>query len=155
MALHQNIVNEPVSKLDLREPVLCGPAESIRDAVARMRSRNLGCVIVVDIDRKPLGMFTESMLTQLLADDPTALDQTLGENVADQWPCVLDTDPISLVLEAMQAKNVRFIAVVNDDGRIVGLTGQKGLMEYISEHFPQQVMVQRVGSPPPVEREGA
>ncbi len=155
MALQQNIATEPVARLDLREPVLCGPAESIREVIVRMRERKLGCVIVVDIDRKPLGMFTEGMLTQLLCGDPSALDDAVGDHVAAQWPWVLDTDPISLVLDAMHTKNVRFIGVVDDDGRIMGLTGQKGLMEYVAEHFPQQVMVQRVGSPPPAEREGA
>ncbi|QDU56843.1 CBS domain-containing protein [Aeoliella mucimassa] len=155
MGLRQNMASEPVSKLDLREPVLCGPAETVRDAILKMRERRLGCVIVVDIYRKPLGMFTESKLTQLLADNPEAVNDVIGNHLEKPWPWVMESDPISLVLEDMQLNNVRFIGVLNTDGQVVGLTGQKGLMEYISEHFPQQVMVQRVGSRPPAEREGA
>ncbi|WP_425395658.1 CBS domain-containing protein [Aeoliella sp.] len=155
MGLHQNMTDEPVSRLELRQPPLCGPTDSIRAAVERMREKHLGCVIVVDDDQKPLGLFAESMLTQLLADDPTQVDDPVSKHMANPWPCVRDTDTIALVLEAMQMKNVRFIGVLDEDGKVIGLTGQKGLMEYVSEHFPQQIMVQRVGSPPPAEREGA
>ena len=45
---------------------------------------------------------------------------------------------------------------VNDADVVVGLTGQKGLMEYIADLFPQEVHVQRVGTKPfPATREGA
>lgn len=149
------MTNEPVTQLALREPVLCRPGESVRVAVARMREKKLGCVIVIDENQKPLGMFTESMLTQMLASGATTLDEPVESHMAVKWPWVKQTDPIANVLEAMMTKNVRFICVVDDEGRVTGLTGQKGLMEYVAEHFPQQVMVQRVGSPPPAEREGA
>lgn len=155
MGLFENMQNEPVTRLAVREPVLCRPDESVRVAVWRMRERGLGCVIVVDNGRKPIGMLTESMITQLLVHEPAALDGPLRACMSETWPWVKQTDPIALVLEAMQAKNIRFICVVDDEGRVAGLTGQKGLMEYIAEHFPQQVMVQRVGSPPFSDREGA
>ncbi len=56
----------------------------------------------------------------------------------------------------MKIKNVRFLCVVDEDRRVVGLTGQKGLMEYVADHFPRQVMVQRIGCTPFLAtREGA
>ncbi len=155
MGLKQNFANEPVSQLDIRKPVLAGPDDSVRSAIEHMRSANLGCVIVADEHRQPLGMFTESMVVQLLTRDGAALDQPIRLHMAEQWPKVKLSDRITFVLEAMEAKNVRFIGVLDDDGRVVGLTGQKGLMEYVADHFPQQVMVQRAGSRPPQEREGA
>ena len=146
---------EPVTKLAIREAVTCRPDERVRGAVERMRDRNLGCVVVVDEQGRPVGMLTESMICQALVHDPSVVDEPVQMCMSDTWPWVKQSDPIALILEAMQAKNVRFICVVDEDGRVAGLTGQKGLMEYVAEHFPQQVMVQRVGSPPPTEREGA
>ena len=110
---------------------------------------------MVDDDQKPIGIFTESMLTQLMAHGAAPLDDPVRLQMADRLPWVKKSDPIVDVLEAMQAKNIRFICVVDEGGRVAGLTGQKGLMEYIAEHFPRQVMTQRVGSPPPRNREGA
>lgn len=155
MQLRESLSNEPVSRLALREPVLCGPDELIRDAVARMREQKLGCVIVVDDQSRPVGMFTENMLTRLMASSPAGLDDKLRARMAEQCHCVRPTDPVARVLEALQRSNTRFVCVVDDEGRVAGLTGQKGLMEFIAEHFPGQVMVQRVGSPPPSQREGA
>jgi hypothetical protein len=60
------------------------------------------------------------------------------------------------VLAALEFTNIRFLIVVDDRGRLAGLTGQKGLMEYVAEHFPRQVTVQRIGCKPFLaEREGA
>ena len=84
------------------------------------------------------------------------MDQPIEQFMAPRCPWVQKGDPISDVLEAMQLKNIRFLCVVDDDGRVAGLTGQRGLMEYVAEHFPGQVMVQRVGQPPYLsDREGA
>lgn len=155
MGLLQNMLDEPVTRLTLRPPVVCKPSDTVEDAIERMREKQLGCVIVVDKEDKPLGMLTESMITQLLLQDPPPLDAPLQEHMADQWPWLYLTDPIADVLEAMQARNVRFICVVDKHGRVAAVTGQKGLMEYVAEHFPRQVMVQRVGCEPLLNREGA
>ncbi len=156
MGLYDNMRNENVSRLALREPILCGAQDTVRQAIEKMREGKLGCVIVADSDRKPIGMYTESMLVQLLANEPDRIDDPLEAHMAKQWPWVKLTDPVVDVLEAMQLKNVRFICVVDEDGRIAGLTGQKGLMEYVADHFPGQVMVQRIGCTPYTQqREGA
>ena len=101
-------------------------------------------------------MVTESMIVQLLVHDPGCLKDEARLHMAEQWPRVKATDPVAEVVEAMEIKNVRFLCVVDEEGRVIGLTGQKGLMEYVADHFPQQVMVQRVGCPPSLHsREGA
>ena len=156
MGLQENMLNEPISGLALREAITVQPDLSVRDSVLRMREKKLGCVIVVDADSKPIGMFTEAMLRNLLVEDRATLNETVQKHMADQFPWVEMTDPVVTVLEAMQTKNHRFVCVVDDEGRVVGLTGQKGLMEYIADHFPQQVLTQRAGAKPPLsEREGA
>ena len=144
MGLFVNINNERVRDLNLREPVLAKPDDKLRDVVRAMRKLNLGCAILVDDDRKPAGMLTESILTQIVALNSSAMDENVGAHAAEVWPQVTLDDPIAAVLEALEIKNVRFLSVVDASGRIAGLTGQKGLMEYIADHFPK-VTVQRVG----------
>lgn len=156
MGLRENMQSEPLSTLALREPVTAPADATIREAIEQMRSKKLGCVVIVDDAGKPTGMFTESMLTQLLTRDPTDVEQRVADHMAQRWPQVKLTDPIEDVLDALHLKNVRFLCVVDDEGRLVGLTGQKGLMEYVADHFPGQVMVQRIGGTPfPDKREGA
>jgi CBS domain-containing protein len=156
MGLYENIRNEPVSRLALREPAVVSVDASVRDAIGCMRQRRLGCAIVVDVDRKPLGLFAESKLTRLLSETPGAVYDPILDHADKDWPTVRLSDPISRVLSALERANTRFLIVVDDQGRLAGLTGQKGLMEYIAEHFLRQVVVQRIGGKPyPANREGA
>jgi len=156
MGLRQNAQTDPVSRLNLREPILVSRNSTIREAIEKMRQGKLGCVIVVDDDRKPQGLFTEAMLRGLLLQSPAIVGEPVADRMATVFPWVQIDDPVETVLEAMELKNHRFVVVVDQEHRVVGLTGQKGLMEYIAEHFPQEVMVQRVGTKPyPSQREGA
>lgn len=155
MGLNENLMTDHVSDLAIREPVCCRPDEDLRAAIQRMRDRNLGCAIVVDDQHKPVGIVTESMITQKLANNSSAIAGQVSQHMAENCPWVNLSDPVALVLDAMQTQNTRFLCVVDDSGKVVGLTGQKGLMEFVADHFPQQVLVQRVGAMPSTEREGA
>jgi CBS domain-containing protein len=156
MGLQENLRIERVGQLKLRDPVTVRKNTLVRDAVTLMRNQNIGCAIVIDGERKPIGIFTESMLTEMLAHDVAALNQPLEKHMAERCPWVKTTDPIADVLEAMQLKNTRLLCVVDEQGCVVGLTGQRGLMEYVAEHFPGEVMVQRIGQPSYLsDREGA
>ena len=156
MGLHLNMRTEPVSKLALREAILTRPDETVRHAVQRMRDKQLGCVFIVDGDRKPIGVFTESILNRLLVIRPQAIDDPLSRHMDPEVCCVRLTDPIHCLCAAMQDQDLRFVCVVDDEGRASWLTGQRGLVEYMAEHFPGHVMVQRIGCAPQIhEREGA
>jgi CBS domain-containing protein len=121
-----------------------------------MRKQNIGCAIVVNDEQNPIGIFTESMLTELLSLGPVAFDKPIKNFMAERCPWTTTADPISDVLDAMQLKNIRLLCVVDENKKVVGLTGQRGLMEYVAEHFPGQVTVQRIGQPPYLsDREGA
>ena len=156
MGLQENFRKERIDQLTLREPVTVPANTLVRDAVVLMQKKNIGCAIVIDGDRKPIGMFTESMLTEMLSHDDAAINEPLEKHMAERCPWVKKTDPISDVLGAMLLNNTRLLCVVDEKGRVAGLTGQRGLMEYVAEHFPGEVMVQRIGQPSYLsDREGA
>lgn len=156
MGLFENMTRDSVRDLNLRDPVLVSAEQTIRDVAKALRSKGIGCAIVVDDEQKPTGMFTESMLSQLVVKNPSAVDEAVGDHAAKRWPQVCVTDHVASVLDALEVKNTRFLSVVDESGKAIGLAGQKGLMEYIADHFPNQVMVQRVGQKSQTDqREGA
>lgn len=156
MGLFENIQTDRVSELACREPVLVRPDQPIREVVEAMREGGLGCAVLVDDEQRPKGVFVERTLTQLLAGNPEALNDPVSDHVEPQWPQVSINDPIASVLKALVTSNTRFLPVVDDEGKVIKLTGQKGLMEFIADHFPDQVTAQRVGQKPYMqEREGA
>lgn len=156
MGLMEQLGTDKVRSMNLRKPIVLKPDATVRTAILAMREGRLGCAVVVDEDHKPLGMFTEGQLREELPVNPGMVDRPVEHYMADRFPWVNEEDSVETVLDAMQVNNTRFVCVVDNDGRLVGLTGQKGLMEYVAETFPRQVMVQRVGGTPyPADREGA
>ena len=143
MSLEGDLRTDNVTRLRLRDPITATPDETISDAILKMRSQNLGCVIVVR-DRKPVGLFTEAMLRTQLQQSRDIINDTLENQMAKTFPWVRTSDTIDTVVDAMEQKNVRFVAVVDDKGELVGLTGQKGLMEYVAEHFPREILTHDV-----------
>ncbi len=155
MGLRENLLTESISQLPLREAIVVDPAVPICDAVMLMRNKRLGCVIVAEEDRIPIGVFTERELVQLLVRDASLLDEPVRSHLVSSWAIVKQSDPIAKALEAMQNDCMRFVCVIDDGGQAVALTGLKGLMEYIVEHFPQAVLTQTPGTKTVKEREGA
>lgn len=156
MSLLKNMQTNPVSSLSLRPVIRCQLSDTVRTAILRMREGKLGCVVVVDDDDRPQGIFTEAMLRRQLVVNPGVVDKGLEGQMAAAFPWVRTSDSVETVLDAMESKNTRFLVVVDDDDKTVGLTGQKGLMEYVAEYFPGEVMVQRIGGKGfPDQREGA
>jgi CBS domain-containing protein len=155
--LRQNLQSECVSDLPCREAILISPETSVRQAAEIMQAKKLGCATVIDAEGKPIGIFTERTLIDLLLHQPDNLGRILvRDHLEKEWFCVRSTDPISAVLDLIQNRGARFICELDENGRAKGLTGQKGLSEYIADYFPGQVMVQRIGGQPGMEsREGA
>ncbi len=146
MGLRRNILNEPVSELELRELIAVNPETPVREALKKMRDKQLGCVVVIDDQGRPLGKFTERLLVKLLLEHPGSLDQPVSKHMSSTWDAVKKSEPIAKVIDAMQSQKLRFIVVLDDQGKAVAITGQKGVMEYIADHFPRQIKVQRMSS---------
>ena len=138
MGLRENIKTDSVEELAVRDLI----AVKKTATVELMRKRRLGCVIVVDGNGKPIGKFTERQLLKLLLNESSPLDKSIAKVMYDDPNAISINAPIQKMVELMEAKRLRFICVTDEKGKAVGLSGQKGLMEYIAEHFPRQVKAQ-------------
>ncbi len=156
MTLHKELADFTIGSLTLRTPVTVQSGTTLRVAVAQMRAQQLGCAVLVDDDRHPVGIFTEQTLLKALVNG-TALDSATVDDFQDPaFLTVTASDPVADIWNAVIGDGVRFVCVTDAAGELVGLTGQRGLAEHISECCPQQVMVQRLGGQSVMqEREGA
>jgi predicted transcriptional regulator len=103
-----------------------------------------------------VGVFTEQSVIRMLAEG-AQLDETAVSDYCDPHFFVARaSEPIETVWKSVAQSGARFICVTDDDGRLVGLTGQRGLAEYLCDCYAGQVTVQRLGSAPwMLQREGA
>ena len=158
MGLYDDIVNQRVRSLSLREAIVVPPDRPVGEVIRLMREKGLGCAFVVGAASRPLGAFTQGVVTRSLRSRKISMDDSVGDHLDERWACVRLDDPIRSVLDAMVSRRVRFVCVTDDDGRVAALTGQKGLLEYMAEYFPTHVqnIVHRVGAEAiPLKREGA
>lgn len=156
MGLCQSFETEPVGALRLRTALTVSPLATVREAIELMREHQLGCVFVVDRHERPIGMFHERILLRLLDENPGALDDSVARHLDKRCNCVRSDEPIGVALWKVEARDMRFIGVVDAEGCLVALTGEKGLMEFVADHFPRQVMVARPGMQhQSLQREGA
>lgn len=146
MGLREDILRESVTELEWRDVIRMKPTDTVRKTVETMRKERLGCVVICDDDGKVVGKFTERDLIRLLLINAEAMDEEVGHHMSGTWGVIRKGDPIAQVIDLMQEKKLRFVIVVDEDGKPVGLTGQKGVMEYIVDHFPRQVKVQMMES---------
>jgi len=156
MQFVEDLQSERVGALPIRDAV-CLPGETIiRGAIARMRAANLGCVVIVDVCGRPTGIFTEKSLMDVLLDCDSLDTCTISRYADPSFLAVRHDDSVQEVWDAVQRDGLRFICVVDDNGYPIGVTGQRGLSEYFSDYFPQEVLVQRIGGTPwTSQREGA
>ena len=101
-------------------------------------------------------MFTEQSVIRMLVEG-ASLDTTPVHTFAQtEFATVRTRDPILAAWKAVVQSGQRYVCVTNDEGQLVGLSGQRSLAEYVCDCFAKQIAVQRLGSAPwMLEREGA
>jgi len=156
MGLKRNLLEDSLEAIDVR-PLIALPADAtVRQAVEAMRRERLGCVVVLDRAGKLEGAFTERSLIELLLERPEDIEAPLRDHLRQDLICLCRSESVGRLLEIMRDQEVRFVCVEDAAGRPWGLTGQKGLIEYIVDHFPRQIKVQVMeGKPYMDQREGA
>jgi CBS domain-containing protein len=156
MGFREQLEQEPTSSLPLRDAVVVHSGTLVRAAVAEMRTHSLGCAVIVDSAGVPSGIFTEQSVIELLVQNASLDDRPIQDFADPSFVSVRSSEPISRVWDAIQLAGARFVCVTDDDGRLIGITGHRGVAEYLADCFAEQVTVQRLGSTPWMQnREGA
>lgn len=157
MGLRQELFEEPISALKFRELIRITPRTTVRESITKMRAASLGCCVVVDDHARPIGMFNEKMLMKLMTLQPQALDDRVETFMTRRMAVMYPDEPIAKLINILQQKKLRWVCVCDrQTDEPIAITGPKGVMEYVVDHFPRQVLVQSMTSKMHVdEREGA
>jgi CBS domain-containing protein len=135
------LLAEPIKNLHRRAGrVAVPPGTTIGEAARIMKVHRVGCVLVEEQGRL-IGIFTErDILTKLVGTgyDPAAVSV---DGVMTRSPETLTPeDPIAFALHRMSVGGFRHIPLVDASGRPVGILSVKDILDYLAEHFPQEVL---------------
>ena len=98
-----------------------GPEESLQTAAQRMRDRNIGTLPVCDQDRL-VGMLTDrDIVVRAVADGRSPDTTRVGDMMTQGVNCCFEDDDVTEAGRLMQEKQIRRLAVLNHDNRLVGI----------------------------------
>ena len=135
--LDQQMIREPVWRLNPRPPITLPPTATLRDAIQRMRECRIGCVLIVERDVL-VGILTERDL--LLKLDATGLDEPVRALMTPDPESLAPEDPIVYALNKMSVGGFRHVPLVDPQGCPVGVVSVKDIVDYIVDFFASEVL---------------
>ncbi len=96
------------------------PETGVREAVLAMTSARSGSALVVDSDRRLIGLLSDGDLRRGLSRDPETLSRKVSEIMTCSPVTVRDTQLAAEVLRLYEEKSIDDIPVVDANGRLVG-----------------------------------
>ena len=127
-----------VGRICTRTVDVAAPDETTQAAAERMKTRNVGTLIVVDSHQRPIGIVTDRDLALCVVAQglsPTATDL---ETVMSKLPeSVTEDTPIESAIGIMRRGSHRRLPVVNDDGQLLGLVTLDDILSLLSEEFQE------------------
>jgi CBS domain-containing protein len=124
--IEQQLLLRSLASLNRRPPVACTPGTPLRAALAQMQVADVGTIVVVDADNRPLGIFT---LTDLLAR-VVMPGRSLEGPVADvmtQGAVGLDASATAQEALALMAGRGLHQVLVTQAGRLAGVVSERDL----------------------------
>ncbi len=121
-----------ISRLTTHEPITVPPDATVRMAAERMEAKDVGTVIVVDEEDRPVGIVTDrDLVLRCLAKglDP---ERTRVDAVMSREPVPISQDAsIGDAIALMRHGNFRRIVVVAADGRLEGIATMDDVMQLL------------------------
>jgi CBS domain-containing protein len=138
MELARDLKVESVARLHPTPPFSVPPTATAADAVALMRQRRVGCLLVCENGRV-VGVFTERDLMRRVLAAGRSLATPVADCMTPDPVVVRPKEPIGAAVRRMEEGGYRHQPVVDEDGRPLGVLSVKRIVHYLAEHFPATV----------------
>jgi CBS domain-containing protein len=130
--VERSLMEDPVSRLRPRAPVLAGPDTTVRDAMRMMLARDIGALMVVDDQGKLLGIFSErDLLTKVAGVHEAYQELPVRQFMTPRPEAVSATDPLAFALHKMDVGGYRHMPVVQG-GVPVGMLSVRDMLRHIT-----------------------
>ena len=96
------------------------PEQTIRDALGVLAQHNIGCLVVVDESRRPVGMLSERDIVRTAVKNEALFTHTVSELMTRNLILGTPGDDISAAGSTMVERRIRHLPVM-DGGKLVGI----------------------------------
>ncbi len=137
--LDSTTLHKPLKYLRVKKPLSLAPTDAVSEAVALMKAKNIGCVLVTEHERL-VGIFTERDVLTKITGVKNYEYLTLRDVMTSRVEAFQPDDSLAFVLNAMHIGGYRHVPVVDGDGKPVAVISVKDIIAFILEHFAEDVL---------------
>ena len=101
---------------------------TVSQALSDMARESLSCLVIAQDDR-PVGILTERDVARLLVDRGDVWQLKVEEVMSSPVQTLSQQTPVHEAAKIMQQEKIRRVVVVDEDGKIVGLTTQSDIVK--------------------------
>jgi CBS domain-containing protein len=125
-----------IGRICIREVDTAGPKESVLDIARRMRDRQVGTLVVVDDQARPMGLVTDrDIVTRAVASGREAALTPVVDIMTPMPTTVLQDSSIEAALGHMRVGRLRRLPVVSGSGALVGIITLDDILALLAEEF--------------------
>lgn len=119
------------------EPVTIAPDTPLGEVLEIMEQRKISCLLTVDEQRRPTGIFTEQDAVRLLVPVPGEHlpPQTMADVMHQPVLAMLSTTDYRDAYREMMARRYRHLAVVDALGKLVGVVSEGDFMHHMGFEY--------------------
>jgi CBS domain-containing protein len=107
------------------------PDDSLAEVARGMLKHNVGTMVIVDDDRRPVGMVTDRDLVMALAVRELSPKTQVRKVMSPHVLAVVEDMSIDATTRSMKEHNVRRLPVVDKENRVVGIVTLDDLLRYL------------------------
>ncbi len=140
------LLNDAVNVLAPTEPIRLLETASVHEAVTTMLANRRAAVVIVDAERRLIGIFTErDVLTRVVGQGRDVHRTTLGEVMTRDPEALSPQDRICYAVNRMNNAGYRTVPLVDADRRPIGIVTVSDVVKWLAEIFPEAVLNLRPG----------
>jgi CBS domain-containing protein len=132
--VEQGIAGHAISVLCPRAPVCVPPDTLVRDVLAEMAEKNIGCVLVEE-NATLLGVFSERDVLNKVSLDRANLDRPVIEFMTRSPATATKTDSIGFVLQTMDLGGYRHLPIVNSCNIATGIISSRDVLRFLTVRY--------------------
>lgn len=124
-----------VIDLAVHEVATITAEKTIQECAAQMRSEHVGSLVVIDDDRRPVGMITDrDIAIEVVARKLYPAQATVGSIMTAPVVTASPNEGMVSALARMREHGIRRLPIVSEeDGTIVGVLSNSNLIEELSD----------------------
>jgi CBS domain-containing protein len=121
----------------VRDVLTCAPNTTIRHAASLMSQRNVGSILIVDEERRPIGIVTDSDLRSKVVGQGRDVSGLISEIMSSPVLTVDDQTTLSLLIATVMKKHLHHFAVTEDGTAatpVVGIVSEHDILKTQGSH---------------------